>query len=570
MQRSLTSLLLFLLPAAALADGKFFPTAIAAHVTIPDQRALIHFTNGTERLVIETRFSGSGTNFAWVVPLPSHPIIEEASPGLFPTLQYLFRPQITHDAPRYFLGILALLGMGYLVLFVRPTKPLNWLDVIACLLIWSGASSVNLVFAFVVFVLLLIGLLLVRFAKGSALVVFLYLIFTFFLAGQFLPALSTAGSKSMASVPSHQTVSILDRRLMGVFETTTIASHSPKALYAWLHENGFVISANSEPVIESYVKDGWVFVAAKVRRDKGDRETSTPHPLSFTFKTDKPVYPMRLTGVDNGPVQVELYVFGPDRVEARHFKVERCTRPAYPEPPKYWSHRSSETPNILHPLLRKWVVGSPVATKLSATLTPEDMRQDVWLEWVPFAEKKSQVFSRTGAWTHVLNWGSGLFAAGLLLAFVFVRVDDRRKPWLPKLSLGVGAGSIALVCAVYFALPKIDVRLVKYPTVEAQIKLDDLCIWLESHDPTTLAELRNQAKRALANPTNDAEWQRFSPDRHWHYQDWDNFLVGGRIHEEDSPGNYTFREVGDLVQFVGYDAQGAEDVLGEWPLRQGR
>ena len=69
------------------------------------------------------------------------------------------------------------------------------------------------------------------------------------------------------------------------------------------------VPTNAEPVIASYVKDGWVFVATKVRRDKPDNETSTPHPLSFTFKTDKPIYPMRLTGVDNGPLSVDLYVF---------------------------------------------------------------------------------------------------------------------------------------------------------------------------------------------------------------------------------------------------------------------
>ena len=56
---------------AALADGMVIPTiAYPAKITIPDQCALICFTNGTERLVIETRFTGSGTNFAWVVPLP--------------------------------------------------------------------------------------------------------------------------------------------------------------------------------------------------------------------------------------------------------------------------------------------------------------------------------------------------------------------------------------------------------------------------------------------------------------------------------------------------------------------
>ena len=39
---------------------------------------------------------------------------------------------------------------------------------------------------------------------------------------------------------------------------------------------------------------------------------------------------MRLTGVDNGPLRVELYVFANDRARAPHFKVERCAKPVHP------------------------------------------------------------------------------------------------------------------------------------------------------------------------------------------------------------------------------------------------
>ena len=233
-----------------------------------------------------------------------------------------------------------------------------------------------------------------------------------------------------------QAVSILDRRLVGIFETTTIATHDAKALQTWLSENGFVVPANAEPVITSYVKDGWVFVATKIRRDKPEIETSTPHPLSFTFKTDKPVYPMRLTGLNNGPLSVELYVFGPTRAKARHFKVERCTRPNYPNRRPMISGRgighawNPKTPNIVHPLLRKWVIGLPVATKLTATLSPADMRKDVRINWTPFWEKRNRLFSRQGALTTAMNWGVGLFAAGLFLVWLLAFASETHKPKL--------------------------------------------------------------------------------------------------------------------------------------------
>jgi hypothetical protein len=116
MQRIISFLLLLFLPLVALADGMVIPpVAFPAKITIPDQRALICYTNGTERLAIETQFVGEGTNFAWVIPLPSQPVIEEATTGLFPTLQYLFRPQIVHNVPEYYIGILFALGFVYVL-----------------------------------------------------------------------------------------------------------------------------------------------------------------------------------------------------------------------------------------------------------------------------------------------------------------------------------------------------------------------------------------------------------------------------------------------------------------------
>ena len=321
MQRILLIVLLGLLPLSVVADGKVYPpTAFPAEVRIPDQRALIHFTNGVERLVIETRFTGAGTNFAWVVPLPNQPVVEAASTGLFPTVEYYFRSPITHNVTRYYLGIGVVIG---LLAFLR-------------LLMRTCSSPI------------------------SGLMIFLVLLL---FAALLLPALGPAGSKSAGiSESANSAVSVLDRQLVGIYETTTIESRDPQALQNWLRENGFLVGTNSEPVIADYVKDGWVFVATKVRRDRAEDQTSTPHPLSFTFKTERPVYPMRLTGVGNGPLRVELYVFADRRTYARHFKVERCTKPGYPAADDSYFRRPLKTVNIRHPLLRSWVAGAPVAT----------------------------------------------------------------------------------------------------------------------------------------------------------------------------------------------------------------
>jgi len=497
MQRIVSFLLLWFLPLAALADGRVFPPlAVPAHINIPDQRALICFSNGTERLVVETRFTGSGTNFAWVIPLPGQPIIDEATTGLFPTLGYLFRPRIIHNVPRFYLAIMIAIGLIYLF---------------PCLRKYASAD-------FIIFLFLFVG----------------------FLATCLLPALSAGQTKGVAA-SSSEAVSILDRKIVGTYKTTTIASRDPKALQAWLSENGYAAPTNTIPVIADYVKDGWIFVVTKVRRDRPDSETSTPHPLSFTFKTDKPVYPMRLTGADNGPLSVELYVFGSSRVRAAHFKAASCSQPS-----------------IVHPLLHQWTAGLPVATKLTAALSPAAMRNDVWLNWTPFEEKENRLFSRQGALTVALNWGTGLFAVSFLGAWFLAFASETQKLKLPR-----RIGVMTIVCAIlvgliYLALPKIEVKLLKDPSfiysrqqqLALQIALDDLA-------PKTTSEARKELQELLSSPTNAAAY---------HLQDWDNYLIGGQIREEDSPGNYLLRETNNQLQLVTIQTDGGEGIAGTWNL----
>jgi hypothetical protein len=559
MQRLFFSFLFFLLPLSAFADGMVFPTvAFPAKVEIPNQQALIHFTNGTERLVIETHFMGAGTNFAWIVPLPSEPVIEKASAGLFPTLDYILRPEIVHDVPKHYAAIPALAWLLYLLFFVRPTGRMNSLDVTACILVVVGvvishfeSSGLGLaILDSILFVDLMVVTILIRFWKRFN--IFTNAILIAFLAIQFslvLPTLTAARAKSMSMSSSAENVSILNRQIVGIFETITIASHDPKALQTWLRENGFAVSTNSNSAIENYVKENWVFDAVKIRRDRTDAQINAPQPLSFTFKTDKPVYPMQLTGVNNQPLTVELYVFGQARAEAAHFKVAFCARPAYPTSSDYWSYRMPNQVQIVHPLLQKWVKDSPVVTKLVGTLTPEQMHEDVQINWVPFAEKRERFFSRAGAGTEALNWGTGVFAAGLFAVFIFTcGKRDRQKQLIKSVSIVATLG-IALTGVVYIALPKTDVRLIKGFHSDMRNSQLELEIALRDSDSVELDKVRAETTSLLAAPTNDLEWT-----------DWTNYFLGGRIHEEDSPGNYILREKNGHLEFVTFDANGAEQV----------
>ncbi len=82
----------------ARADGKVFPAArLPQEVTMPDQRALLAWKDGTETLVIESAFVGQGTDFAWVVPFPTKPEVFAATPGTLPAAVALMQPVIAES-----------------------------------------------------------------------------------------------------------------------------------------------------------------------------------------------------------------------------------------------------------------------------------------------------------------------------------------------------------------------------------------------------------------------------------------------------------------------------------------
>lgn len=378
-------LVMVLLPLALFGDGKVFPPTAYPDVQIPDQRALIHFADGTETLVIETSFVGQGTNFAWVVPVPSVPKIEEASTGLFPTLQTIFQPKVIHDVTRYYLSLLI---VGALVVMWRRLRSQSYSLASALLISLSIGLSVGLFMGPSLGAVTLLYVLIVSWRlRGSkaTLINFLLAILTpVILLSMLLPALGSAGFSGRSS----SGVNVLERKVVGIYETATISSPDVDALIKWLQKNGFKVAPGVTPVISDHAKGGWVFVAAKVRRDAGAPSTAQAHPLAFTFKTSDAVYPLRLTGVGNDSCRIDLYVFGPNRASIPNFKVERCEQPVYPAGNGTQRFRSDDTLQIRHPGLKKFVEEAPVATKLSGTLTAAAMQKDAYVAWaIPLATK---------------------------------------------------------------------------------------------------------------------------------------------------------------------------------------
>lgn len=482
---------------SALGDGKAFFVA-SPSAEMPGQMALIAHENGVETLAIETRLTGEGTDCAWVVPLPAHPEVSEASTGVFPSLRAMCLPAIER--------------------YQSFTSPLAVLVIIGLVLLVTGGW------------------------RGIALVVLLIL----FAVGLLLPAMGTARS---AGGPIADVV-VADREVVGAFEVITLDASQGDSLRAWLKGNGFTVPDSAGPVIEQYIKEGWCFVASRLHHQPG-KET-TPHPLVFRFPAEKPVYPMRLTGLQAGPLDLELYVFGDGTARVDGMKVE-TTGPVNRQETIYRDKRptaNSDSIVLSHAGIEALAGKAKHLTKLVGTFTPKQMARDIDLTFGPGEVSGRTAMSKGDAFWRSMDAGLLAAGCGLVLGAVVLAVKQVSvKAAGPRIAVMAGALVVgAMTGGVMAAIgPRtVEVRMWRYRLAWSEVRY-----WLwerseaakKSGDSVTMDWVRAEIKRILES--REAIYGR----------DASNAPLPI---EEDSPGNYTLREVPGAVALVPVNELGQE------------
>ena len=121
------------------------------------------------------------------------------------------------------------------------------------------------------------------------------------------------GAAQEAKPAARPAVEVLARRVVGSYDTAVVRENVAGALNKWLEAEGFQTLPNAEDVIGFYRKKGYVFACVKVSDAELSKDKPVDsHPLRFTFKTggrDGIYYPMRMTGLQSRPFDVNLYIF---------------------------------------------------------------------------------------------------------------------------------------------------------------------------------------------------------------------------------------------------------------------
>lgn len=544
---AVSALVAFALPLEVFADGKVFSRATAI-VEIPDQEAFIHHADGVQTLVIETRFvpppavagapeEAIGTApFAWVVPVPgpksdagrgSVPEVFEVTTGLFPTLRIITLPSVKSN-----IGDLWVL-----------------LTLFSLMVIVLGAASSS------------------QRKLGCAAVGFLLFcgLFVFVLL---LPSLGRARSSLRGSTGAG--VELLQRSIVGSFDVAIIgdadadadAATAADRLIAWLAAEGHHVPPEAAPVVADYARAGWVFVAAKLRGESGAQSsTLTPHPLGVRFRAREAIYPVRLTAVGDHPLKLDLYICGDGQAVVPGMRTVRCSPievmpedPARYTPPLYWAHGRGPV-RIAHHGLRPLVGSASVITKLSATLTPAQMREELRISWKPPRFVGDRVYSTSGAAKHAANWASAVW----LIAVVVAAIVAVLASWPVRILALAWSVSFAVCVLVGLA---IGLSLPTTPTqsgvnvpywLKTYIRRAELSLMGADSKSWTLETVRSDFEQRMRVLYAEDGWYPNPP-----------FPMPRR---EDSPFNYDIRPGNTPGRFELYefDGLGRESLIGFIP-----
>ena len=470
MARTLAFLLSLCLPLAALADGGVF-LRVDTRANLPDQQAMIVYLNGLETLAIETRAKAAGDQIAWVVPLPAVPEVSPATTGTFPTLRAACAPT-RMVVPGALVALLAWLLIGGLVSI--SSGKLGWV------------VKAALVLGFFV---LMAGLLAPSLGKSRGL--------------------------------SGDGVEVVDRSIVGSYEVSTINAANGDSIAAWLNTNGFAIPADAKPALDAYTKEGWCFVACKLRRDNAGESLLTPHPLVFRFKADRVVYPMRLTGaVNTGDLSLELYVFANsearvDGMETRYSQAVVGGLVPF----------NIVDPQRAHPAIAALAKGATRLSMLRGTFTRNDMKRDITVDWVRPTDSRASVAGEQDAFMLALCIG----LAVMIVASVLAKIAQVRGRAALMNNMLVGSVLVAIFAGG-----------ITYAATEKAPMVAGHKLWVVRrvrHLPTLARTALAYFDQAQARPAISEVRAKVRDLIRAETPDLDEYPM-----EEDSPGNYTIDE----------------------------
>ncbi|GEM_PF-1158389 len=128
--------------------------------------------------------------------------------------------------------------------------------------------------------------------------------------------------KAMLEGAMDSGVQVLQTKKIEYYNISVLKAIDKDALYNWFNDNGYRFPQAGKYIIDEYIENGWAFTAIKIDNERLgtssriQRQFSSGHaiPLRMTFKTDKPVFPLKISSIngmdDDAPEGKIAYVTG--------------------------------------------------------------------------------------------------------------------------------------------------------------------------------------------------------------------------------------------------------------------
>lgn len=496
-----------LLPQNAYADGKYFPEkAYKIPPNIPSQRAILVYRDGIEKLTIESALNGEGEEFGWIIPLPAKPTqFEKESPGLIKTLSLTLQPKIIHDLTK----------------FLRPLFVITVIITLGCLMSITKTPKIRL---------------------NRLLVVLLLSIMCFC---TLVPHLGTTMGDVKTKSAGILGVQVHDIQEIGSYELAVLDADNADALDEWLSHNGFTsLMGQDKEIVSDYIRDGWYFVAAKLRRE--DSGYSRPHPLAMSFSSKVPIYPMRLTSTVGDNVYLELFVIADKQAKCKKLTLEVSDRYNFKKSAEATLSGKGFLPgfagktykqNIGHPKAKEQMWDECFLSKLCGILSPSEMAEDIILELRSAEPYQRQYFSRHGAIEigligFLVSW-CFLFAILTVIFGSKSRKENGKKQAIVQIVIPTVLASTIVWGLAYFVLPKVDVQTIRFGGSIG-------------HNILAKFHLRQEGIE-IANEFGDFDRMKIDEaiqlvDDYFISKGSKNIYTEEKIKHEDSSGNYTVLE----------------------------
>lgn len=117
-------------------------------------------------------------------------------------------------------------------------------------------------------------------------------------SGSFINSGSYASEKTIS-----EGVYVYESKKVDYYDINILYATNSQDLIEWFNKNNYQYPENQSSVLQHYIDKGWFFTAIKVSPESSeiaekDTIKGTPTPVKMVFKTDKIVFPLKISAID--------------------------------------------------------------------------------------------------------------------------------------------------------------------------------------------------------------------------------------------------------------------------------